>query len=259
MKAILTILKKELRGLFFSPLFYFVSFLATLLLGVTYSVSVYNFSQMLSNAMMTMGLGNNQQQNIHYVVFLPHLSLLNLIFIFMVPALAMRMLAEEKKNRTFDLLLTSPVNSVQIVVSKYLALLSVIFGLCILAFIYMVAVSRAFEISWVPVVLATFGIFLVGAVYAALSLFSSSLTENTMISFFIGIVLNLAVWIVGGLSDVVDSPNLKSGLAQISLNMHLQSLVEGVVRVNGLVFFASIIFLFCFLTERIIESTRWRA
>lgn len=259
MKQILTLFKKEFKSLFFSPLFYLIAFLTASLLGVTFSISILNFANQISNAMMAMSLGSTQQQNIHYVVFLPHLSLLNLILMFMVPALAMRLISEEKKNRTFDLLLTSPISSVQIVVGKYLSLLAVVLGLSLLAFSYIVVAHRMFDFTWAPVLLALTGIFLVGAVYSALSMFASSLTENTMIAFFVGIVFNISVWITGGFSELADSTTMKGIFDQISLNQHLQSMVEGVLRLNGVVFFVSVIFLFCFLTERVIESARWRS
>lgn len=259
MKQILTLFKKEFKALFFSPLFYLIAFLSASLLGVTFSISILNFASQISNAMMVMGLGSTQQQNIHYVVFLPHLSLLNLILMFMVPALAMRLISEEKKNRTFDLLLTSPINSVQIVIGKYLSLLAVVFCLSALAFVYILVARKMFDFQWAPALLALTGIFLVGAVYSALSLFASSLTENTTIAFFVGIVFNISVWIMGGFSELVESTTMKAVFDQISLNQHLQSLVEGVLRLNGVVFFASVIFLFCFLTERVIESARWRS
>lgn len=259
MKQIFTLFKKEFKAMFFSPLFYVIAFLTTMLLGITFSISILNFANQISNAMMALGLGSTQQQNIHYVVFLPHLSLLNLILMFMVPALAMRLISEEKKNRTFDLLLTSPISSVQIVVGKYLSLLAVVLGLSLVAFIYILVASKMFEFAWAPALLALTGIFLVGAVYSALSMFASSLTENTMIAFFVGIVFNIAVWILGGFSELVESTAMKAVFDQISLNQHLQSLVEGVLRLNGVVFFASMIFLFCFLTERVIESARWRS
>lgn len=259
MKQILTLFKKEFKSMFYSPLFYLIGFLTAALLGITFSISILNFANQISNAMISMGLGSTQQQNIHYVVFLPHLSLLNLILMFTVPALAMRLISEEKKNRTFDLLLTSPISSVQIVVGKYLSLLAVVLGLSLIAFSYIIVAKRMFDFSWAPAVLALTGIFLVGAVYAALSLFASSLTENTMIAFFVGIVLNISVWILGGFAELADSATLKSVFDQMSLNQHLQSFVEGVLRLNGVVFFASVIFLFCFLTERVIESARWRS
>jgi len=259
MKLIFVILIKELKSLFLSPLFYLITFLATILMGITYSISVWNFSQTLANTMLTMMGGQTQQQNIHYVVFVPHLSLLNLIYIFVVPALSMRLISEEKKNRTFDLLLTSPVTSAQIVIGKYLSLLVVNFGLAAICLVYVFIAARMFEFNIIPTVLALIGIFLCGAAYAAMNLFASSLTESAMISFFVGIVLNIGIWIVGGLTDLMDQPILKSIFEQISLNSHLQPLIEGVVKLNGMVFFMSVVFIFCFLTERVIESVRWRA
>lgn len=258
-KPVIVVLKKELRALFLSPLFYFITFLATILMGITYAVSIWNFSQTLANTMLTMLGGSSQQQNIHYVVFVPHLSLLNLIYIFVVPALAMKLISEERKNRTFDLLLTSPINSTQIVVSKFLSLVIVNFGLALVSLFYILISLRMYQFELAPSLLALFGIFLCGCSYAAMNLFASSLTDSAMISFFVGIVLNISIWLIGGLTELVDQPILKAIFDQVSLNAHLQPLIEGVVKINGLVFFASVIFIFCFLTERVIESVRWRA
>ena len=259
MAAILTILKKELKAVFLSPLFYIIVFFVSLILSITFSMGMYNFAQISSNAMMNFGLSNPQQQNIHYMVFVAHLSLVNLIFIFVLPALSMRLLSEEKKNRTFDLLLTSPIQSYEIMIGKFLSLVFVVLAVIAVAVLYIFAAKRVFDFALNTALIATLGIFLVGLVYSAMSLFASSLTENTMLSFFIGIVLNLGVWIIGGLGDVVDTVWLKATLDQASLNNHLQAMIEGVVRLNSLIYFFSIIVLFCFLTERMIESSRWKA
>jgi ABC-2 type transport system permease protein len=199
MKMIYTVFKKEFLGFYKSPLFYLIAFLSTILLSVTFSMGLQNFAMSTSNSMYQMGV-SSQQMNIHYAVFLQHLSFLNLMFMFFVPALAMRLIAEEKKNRTFDLLLTSPIESYQIVVGKFLALFSVVFSITLVACIYFIISRRMFEFSWGPTLVAAFGILLVGSVYSAVSLFASSLTENTMISFSLGIVFNISLWIVGGLS-----------------------------------------------------------
>lgn len=258
MKMIWIIFRKEFFGFFKSPLFYLLAFLSTILLSITFSMGLQNFAMTQSNSMFQMGI-SSQQMNIHYSVFLQHLSFLNLMFMFFVPALAMRLLAEEKKNRTFDLLLTSPIESYQIVAGKFLSLFSVVFTLTAIACIYFVISRRMFDFTWAPTLIAALGILLVGAVYSALSLFASSLTENTMISFSLGIVFNIALWVLGGLSDLFDGPITKPLFDQISLNQHLQAMIEGVLKTNGLIFFASLIFLFCFITERLIESARWRA
>ena len=258
MKMIWVIFKKEVSGFFKSPLFYLVAFLSTILLSITFSMGLQNFANMQANSMFQMGAAP-QQLNIHYAVFLQHLSFLNLMFMFFIPALAMRLLAEEKKTRTFDLLLTSPVRSVDIVLGKFLALFTVALAITAIAFVYFILSRRMFDFQWGPTIAATVGILFVAAVYSAVSLFASSLTENTMIAFALGIIFNISLWILGGLSELFDGPVAKPVFDQISMNQHLQSMIEGAIRTNGLVFFLSLIFLFCFLTERVIESARWRA
>lgn len=258
MNATLIIFRKEFAGFFKSPLFYFLSFMMTILLSILFSISLEKFAQTSSNAMLQFGM-QPQLLNIHYSVFLPHLSIINLIFIFLVPALTMKLISEEKKVRTFDLLLTSPVGSFSIVMGKYLAALVTIFGLIVVSFVYPVISRRVFEFAWAPTLVAGLGIFLVAAVYAAMNLFASSLTENGLVAFVLSIIFNLSIWFIGALNESFDEPFLKNILEHISLNNHLAGMIEGTIRTNGLVFFFSLIFLFCFLTERVIESARWRA
>lgn len=258
MKGTLVIFRKEFAGFFKSPLFYFLSFMMTILLSILFSISLDKFAQTSSNAMLQFGT-QPQLLNIHYSVFLPHLSIINLIFIFLIPALTMKLISEEKKVRTFDLLLTSPISSLAIVMGKYLAALVTIFGLILVSFIYPIVSRQVFEFSWAPTLVAALGIFLVAAVYTAMNLFASSLTENGLIAFVLSIIFNLSIWFIGALNESFDEPHLKSILEHMSLNNHLAAMIEGTIRTNGLIFFFSLIFLFCFLTERVIESSRWRA
>ncbi len=222
-----------------------------------FSLSLDKFSYLAANPMMQLG-ASGQQQNIHYAVFLPHLSLVNLMFIFLVPALAMRLLSEEKKMRTFDLLLTCPIKSSEIILGKFLALLTTLTALILISLIYPLITRRIAEFTLAPTLIAAFGIFLVAAVYAAMDLFASSLTENGLIAFIIAVVFNLAIWFLGALNESFDSGLGKKIFEHISLNNHLAALIEGTLRTSGIVFFASIVFLFCFLAERVVESARWR-
>lgn len=252
------ILKKELVGFFTSPLFFLMAFVTTLLQSITFSMAIQNFATLLSNAMYQMG-AFPQQLNIHYAVFLQHLSLVNLLFIFFAPALAMRLLAEEKRNRSFELLMTSPVTSWQIVIAKYFSLVGVLLAIELLAFLYIFFSTQMFVFELVPTLLTGCGIFLVGALYAAMSLFASSLTDNTMVAFILGIVFNLGIWIFGSLADFTDHAMYKKILEQVSINQHLQLMIDGVFKSSSIVFFLSAIFLFCFLCERVVESSRWRS
>ena len=169
----------------------------------------------------------------------------------------MKLLSEEKKMKTFDLLSTSPITSLSIVLGKYFATLVTIFALICVSFIYPLVSSRVFDFEWGPTLVSAFGIFLVASVYVAMNLFASSLTDNGLISFVLSIVFNLSIWFVGALNESFDNPSTKAVLEHISLNTHLAGLIEGTIRTNGLTFFFSLIFLFCFLTERVIESSRW--
>ncbi len=258
MNLFLIIFRKEVRSFFTSPLFFLMGFVATVLFSISFIMGIQNFSTLLANPMYHLGT-NPQQLNIHYAVFLQHLSLVNLLFIFFTPALAMRLLAEEKKNHSFELLMTSPVTSWQIVVSKYFSLLSVLLAIEVVAFIYILLTTKMFEFQILPTVLTGVGILMIGAVYASMSLFASSLTNNTMIAFIIGIVLNLIIWILGGLSEFVDHEIYKKVLEQVSVSQHLQLLVDGVFKTSTIIFFLSVCFFFCFLAERVIESSRWRS
>lgn len=251
------IYKKELSSFFKSPLFYLIAFACTIVLSVTFAMGFQNFILVQSNAMYQYG-ASSQQLNIHYAVFLQHLSLMNLFFIFVTPALAMRLIAEEKKNRTYDLLLTSPITSKDIILGKYLAMLTVVGSLLLLVLGYVLSVVPMVDFSWTPTLITTLGIFLVAAIYSSLGLFASSLTDNVMVAFILGVVFNVAIWIFGGLVEVVDQSLLKGILEQLSMNLHFQSMIEGAIRLNGMIFFLSMIFFFCFLAERLVEASRWR-
>ncbi|ASD64511.1 ABC transporter permease [Bdellovibrio bacteriovorus] len=257
MNPTMTIFKKELKGFYFNSTFWVICFLMSLVFSWVYPIQLNLFSQLLMNYVMQQGVPQNQL-NIHYGVFLRQLSYLNLLLIFVVPALTMKLFAEEKKLRTFDLLLTSPVTSLQIVMGKYLAALGAVGGLVMLALLYPLATSTLATVNWGPLVVAFLGIFLVGAVYAAMDLFASSLTENSIVAYVASVIFNVSIWFVGIGTEVMDSEAARKIFEHVSLSSHLSSLVEGTVRSNALVFFFSIIVLFCFLAERVVESSRWR-
>jgi ABC-2 type transport system permease protein len=257
MTGAMTIFKKELKGFYFSPSFYMIAFLVAVVLSWSYPIQLNLFSQLLQNYVAQQNIPQ-QQLNIHYGVFLRHMSYLNLMLIFVVPALTMRLLAEEKKLRTFDLLLTSPVTSAGIVVGKYFAALVAIAGIVFLALSYPIATMAFTSISWGPLLIAFSGIFLVGGCYAAMDMFCSSLTENALVAFVMSVVLNVSIWFVSIGVEVTDSQLVRQIFEHVSMNAHLASLVEGTIRSSALVFLISMITLFCFLCERVIESTRWR-
>lgn len=257
-QATFVIYKKELKSLFTTSTFYSIGFLMTIILGALFILNLTKFGSLAGHYMMQLNT-SPRDLNIHYGVFLPHLSLVNLLFIMFIPAMTMRLLSEEKKIKTFDLLLTSPLTSLDIALGKFLAAATAVLVLLVIAMIYPLATSRVAEgIQWSSFFVAAFGIFLVGLVYVAMDLFASSLSESSMISYILAIVFNLSIWFIGSLSDVVESDWARRVVEHISLNTHLTSLIDGTLKTNGLVFILSVIVLFSFLAERMIESSRWR-
>lgn len=257
MNPTMVIFKKELRGFLTSPSFLLVCALCTTVLSWIYPTLLKGFDSQLKNAMFQQGMPD-QLLNIHYAVFLRHLSYINLILILIVPALTMRLFAEEKKMKTFDLLLTAPITSIHIVVGKYLAALAAIFVLMFFAFLYPATTAVFAKLNWVTLLIAFTGIFLVAAVYAAMNLFCSSLTESAIVAYVMAVIFNISIWFVGIGVELVDGPSARAVFEHISLNSHLSSLVEGTIRSSSLIFFMSVIFLFGFLSERVVESHRWR-
>lgn len=258
MSQVLAIAKKETKGFYLSPSFYVVCFLCAAVFSWVYPNVLNKFAEALQTSIYQPDMPK-QQLNIHYQVFLPQLNILNLILIFIVPALTMRLFAEEKKLRTFDLLLTSPVTSAQIVAGKFIASLAAIFGICFLSFLYPAMTAVFTQLNWATLIIAFLGIFIVGGVYAAMDLFASSLTESGILAYVMAVILNMAVWFVGIGVDIVDSPTARQIFEHIALNQHLVNLVEGTIRTNSLIFLFSLIFFFCFLCERVVESSRWRS
>ncbi len=257
MRAVITIFKKEFRGLVFSPTFFIVCFLCAAIFSWVFPITLRMFNQSLQTFMFQPG-GDPQQLNIHYGVFLRHLSHLNLILIFISPALTMRLFAEERKLRSFDLLLTAPISSAQIVAGKYLAAVFAVGAVSLVALLYPISTMFFAQISWMPLLIAFMGICVVGAVYIAMDLFASSLTESSIVAYVLAVIFNVGIWFVGIGVDLVDSSFARATFEHISLNQHLAGMVEGTVRTGSMVFFASLIFLFCFLSERVVESIRWR-
>lgn len=250
--------KKDVKIFFTTPVFYMVAFMASLIMSWLFPIRLYEFHRGLSSYMFQPGMGSPQQLNIHFALFLQQLSLLNLLLIFLIPALTMKMLSEEKKMRTFDLLLTSPIRSYEIVLGKFLAVAVAILAICLVALSYCAWMGFYTEFSWSMLFLAFAGIFLTGLVYAAMNLFCSALTESSLGAFAMAIVFNVAIWFVGAGADLSDNQTIRSIFEHVSLGTHLGSFVEGNLRTSSIVFLMSLIGLFLFLSERVVEANRWR-
>jgi ABC-2 type transport system permease protein len=260
MRGILAIAGKDLRSLFFSPLFWVIGGLCTLVWSILYFIRLQQFAVSSYQMQMQMAMQGQSEggANIHFDVFAAHISLVNFIMILAVAALTMRSFAEEKKQRTFDLLLTSPVNATQIVIGKYLGALGAAWALIAISFFYPVATASIATFDWGPLFASYIGLLLLVASYVALGMFSSSLTESAVLAVVMSLIFSVGIWFVGAGSEILDSPTWVAIFEHLSVGTHFVTFIKGSVSIAGIVFFLSVIFLYCFLTQRIVESNRWR-
>lgn len=256
MNKIFLIAKRDFKQIVTSPLFFLVAAMATIIWSITYLGALRQFAS--QGLMASMQGGGPHKQSLFESVFVQHLSIVNLVMIFTLPALTMRLIAEEKKSRSYDLLLTSPISSTQIAVGKYLAGFLACMVLVAISFIYPAGTALIATFSWKTLFALYLGLTLVCALYVASGLFASSLTESAMLAVFMGVVFNLLVWFVGQMGMGSDIQWLANVTEYMSVGQHLMGFVRGTVRTSSLVFFITAICFFIFLSQRVVESARWR-
>lgn len=258
MKKTLTIWSKEFRTYFSGPGFYVITGIYMLFLSYTFLLQLKSFTER-SIRMMYMAQGQGGGLNLHREVIVGLIGTVNLILLFLVPFLTVRLLAEEKRSRTFDLLLTSPITSLQIVAGKFLGALSVAWLLCLLSLVYPLSIVKFTEIQWGILASSYLGLLFVAAMYVAIGLFASSLTQSNILSGFIAIIMSFGLWFIAWSSQAIEDPTLSAVFDHLSLAQHFAKFSEGSLQVSSIVFSLSVVTVFCFLAERVVESARWRA
>ncbi len=180
-------------------------------------------------------------------------SLLLLLF---AAALTMRLMAEEKKMGTWELLLTAPVRDIEVVLGKFLGTLGILVVMLGFTLWYPILLMIFGDPDIGPIVTSYLGLFLLGSAALAIGLFASSLTANQIVAAVVSGATLFALWFVGltasylpeAVGKVVDS---------ISLSSNFQGFPLGVIDTRAIVYYLSIIVLFLFLTVRSLETSRW--
>lgn len=247
---------REFKTLVTSPIFLVVSTVCTVFWSFVYLRALSEFAGNMQMMQMT---GQESGMNIFYHLFFPHISIIHLVLVFAVPLLTMRLISEEKKMRTFDLLLTSPITSVDIAVGKFLAGFGVALVLALISFLYPLMTAMIADFNWGTLLSAYLGLVLVLGVYVAVGLFASSMTESAFLAAILALMMNLALWFIGQSSDSAESATTFSILNQMSLGINFSAFLKGSLKISSTVFFVSLIAFFVFLAERVVESSRWRA
>jgi len=250
--GVLTVAWKDFRVLVTSPMFLMVAGLCATIWSYNYLPQIFQFERISGRAFQTGGI------NIHQTLFASHIARANIILIFAIPALTMRLLAEEKKLRTYDLLLTVPITAAQIAVGKFIAAFGT--GMVLLGISALYPMGTAFfaDFSVGPLVSSYVGMAMVTGVYVAVGLFASSVTESVVLSVVLALILNLALWFLGQVVEISDQPVLTAVLEHISVPQQFVSFLKGSLKLSAVTFFTATMAFFVFLTERVVESSRWR-
>lgn len=255
MRSIWIVVKKELKIYLFSPMAYILSAFFLLISGFFFYNIVTWFSSQSARMMQNPTYAN--QLNLNKMVFEPYFNNVAIILIFLIPLLTMRLLSDEKKMRTDELLLTSPLKMSSIIMGKYLA------ALIIYALILMLSVTHTLFIflhgnpQIIPLLTSYLGLFLIGAVFIAIGILASSLTENQMIAAVISFSTILLIWVLSWIGEGAGS-EWKGILSYLSFFSHFQNLLKGVVDTKDLVYYLSFTFMGLYLAYMVSEFRKWR-
>jgi ABC-2 type transport system permease protein len=194
--------------------------------------------------------------NIHSSVFLGIYNIILTTIMFMMPVITMRIFAEEKKGKTMEFLMTSPITVAEIVLGKFLASFT-LFALIILLTVYMpVYASFYSDIDWGIIWSSYLGVLLIGSVFLAIGLFASSLTENQIVAALISYVIIMLFIVVQWIANLAEG-QLAIVLNYLALPNHIGQFLRGVVSTKDVIYYLSFTALGLFMTFRVIESKRW--
>lgn len=257
-RCVLLIYGKELKS-------FFSSFIAYAVIAVFLAVTGYLFYNLLATysilSFQAQGSPMMARQynllNINETVVRPLFGNISMIMLLMMPLLTMKILADEKKTGTMELLLTYPVRDSEMVLGKYLACLTFLLTLLLSTATYPVLLYLWGEPEVMPIVTGYLGLFLLGAAFIALGIFTSSLTENQIVSASLAVGMLFFFWLMSYSINFV-SPGVGQIISYIAINEHLESLARGVIDTEDIIYYLVFIMVFLFLTLRVIESNRWR-
>jgi len=259
MRAALAIARRDLRAAFDTPLAYllFAGFL--LVSGLLFVSQLHDFSAAsdIARAHAAQDPAVLERFSLDTAVLRPTLNNIVLLLMALVPLLTMRLLAEEDRQGTMELLLTAPVPASSLVGGKWLAGLGLALAPVAVTLWYPLVLSVVGSPDGPPLVAGYLGVVLTAGAFTALGLLASSLTRAPLLAAFLGFVFLLASALCGVLSAALP-PDLGQLLAWFSILIHFDTLAAGVVDTGDLAFFALFIFCVLFLTQRVVESRRWR-
>ncbi|HEU5234044.1 MAG TPA: ABC transporter permease [Terriglobales bacterium] len=254
MRNVWIIFQKELRS-------YFVSPIAWLLLTMFAVIFGYFFWTRLG---MFVFAGMEQQMrgemfpmSVNEWVISPLLSNTSVIGLFFIPIITMRLFAEEKRNGTIELLTTSPIRDVDVILGKWLAALTLYASMLFFTGLSFIFLFRYGNPDWKPLLIGYLGLLLQAGCLLAIGTFISTLTKNQIIAGAATFAICLMFWVFEWTS--YETATWAKVLSYMSVTVHFESFARGVLELKDAVYYATLILIGLFFTARSMESLRWRS
>lgn len=256
MRSVFLIARKEFKGYFTSP----IAYILMAFFGLVFGFGFYTATRDLVRfALMSQMQGGPQPMNLNQQIIGPLLGFASTISLFLIPMITMRLIAEEKKTGTIELLLTSPVNDLGIIIGKWLAgmwLYLCILGMSVINIVLLFAWGKP---SWQPVAIAYLGLILQGGCLLAIGLLISTMTKNQIIAGGVTFFVCLLLWLLSWFTSTDPNGTVSQVINYLSIITHFDNFSKGLLTLKDVVFYISMIYFALFLTSRSMESLRWRS
>ncbi len=254
-RNVFTIAKKDFRSYFNSPIAYIVMAVFSFIMGYIF-FSILNIFIMQSMQFEQFHYGKGPNFSDHLIR--PIWGNMNVILLFIIPFITMRLIAEERKNNTIELLLTAPVKLSEIVFGKFFSALGFVLVLLSLTLPFPLVLELAANPDWGVIGMCYLGTICMISVYVAVGVLCSSLTENQIIAGALTFGIVLFFWIIKWASYSA-GPILSELLGYLSIIDHFEDFSKGVFNTKDLVFYLSAMGTWLFLTYKALESYTWRS
>jgi ABC-2 type transport system permease protein len=243
MRAVWATFTRELRAYFFSPLAYVVLFFFLIVNGVIFVNLVGVLSDPRSGGGPPLGFFFRSTW---------------LMLLLLAPVLTMRLVSEELRSGSIEVLMTAPVTEGQVIAGKYLAAFTFYAFLWLPTLAYAAIVAHYSAVDWGPVAAGYVGVLGIGALFLAVGIFASAMTRSQLVAAMVSVACVFLLFLVGLFEELINNQAAKQAMGYVNLWGHIDELAKGIVDTRRLVYYLSASLFFLFLASRALEDKKWR-
>ena len=237
MNTIYTIFKKEFFGYFTSPMAYIFLVVFSLVNGYFFSNTFFLIGQSDLRSLF---------------------NIIPMVYLFFIPAITMSLIAKEKNTGTMEVLCTLPIKDYELIIGKFISSLSLILVGLVFTSIHLITLMNfGTNVDYGAIFTGYLGLFFIGALYASIGTFASSLFDNQVVSFIVAVFIVIIFFLFDKLLIFV--PSFMAGFIQyLSVGFHASSISRGVIDSRNIIYFISVVGFFLFITIQILNSRKWK-